>query len=190
MGTLKFMKICHKNSLNKIISNSLTTVRISPLKHLMTNTIIKASMDSDITNKEIPENEMYNLFEELLDKYNVKFNVGDRVVGTVVSMDKKFVYVDMGLKDYALLPREEVSLTGQRAEDILPIGESREFLVMRKSKREVQPFVSLKAFEIEVAWERARQRLLTEEIENALVVESTKGGYRVDLGGFKSFLPV
>merc|ERR1711904_513545 len=182
MGTLKFMKICHKNSLNKIISNSLTTVRISPLKHLMTNTIIKASMDSDITNKEIPENEMYTLFEELLDKYDVKFDVGDRVVGTVVSMDKKFVYVDMGLKDYALLPREEVSLSGEAAEDILPIGESREFLVMRKSKREIQPLVSLKAFEIEVAWERVRQQLHNGEIQDAFVTEATKGGYRVDIG--------
>merc|ERR1711904_347958 len=190
MGTLKFMKICHKNSLNKIISNSLTTVRISPLKHLMTNTIIKASMDSDITKEGVDKNETYTLFDELLDKYDVKFDVGDRVVGTVVSMDKKFVYVDMGLKDYALLPREEVSLAGKSAEDVLPIGESREFFVMRNSKREVQPLVSLKAFEIEMAWERARQQLLTGEVEDALVVEGTKGGYRIDLGGFKSFLPV
>merc|ERR1711988_458838 len=145
---------------------------------------------NNLGKKESEENEMYSLFDELLNKYTVEFNVGDKVVGTVVSMDKKFVYVKMGLKDYALLPREEVSLTGKRAEDVLPIGESREFFVMRKSKREVQPFVSLKAFEIEVAWERARQQLLTGEVENALVAEATKGGYRVDLGGFKSFLPV
>jgi len=140
--------------------------------------------------KDASENDMYTLFDELLDKYNVKFDVGDRVVGTIVSMDKKFVYVDMGLKDYALLPREEVSLAGERAEDILPIGESREFLVMRKSKKGVQPFVSLRAFEIEMAWERARQQLLTGEVQDALVIEGTKGGYRIDLGGFKSFLPV
>merc|ERR1712224_147149 len=150
---------------------------------------VNTSDKADDTEK-VVKNEKYILFDELLNKYNVKFDVGDRIVGTVVSMDKKFVYVDMGLKDYALLPREEVSLTGKCAEDILPIGESREFFVMRKSKKEVQPLVSLKAFEIEMAWERARQRLLTGEVENALVVEGTKGGYRVDLEGFKSFLPV
>merc|ERR1711907_584314 len=40
------------------------------------------------------------------------------------------------------------------------------------------------------AWERARKQLLNGEVEDALVVEGTKGGYRVDLAGFKSFLPV
>merc|ERR1712216_238014 len=108
--------------------------------------------ESSNSKKENEENEMYSLFDELLNKYTVEFNVGDKVVGTVVSMDKKFVYVEMGLKDYALLPRDEVSLTGKRAEDILPIGESREFLVMRKSKKEVQPLISLKAIETELAW--------------------------------------
>jgi len=93
------------------------------------------------------------------------FDKGDRVVGTVVSMDKKFVYVDMGLKDYAILPREEVSLSGEAAEDILPLGESREFLVTGKSKKEVRPIVSLKAFEIEIAWERVRQQLQSGEIQ-------------------------
>merc|ERR1711988_1137188 len=145
---------------------------------------------NNLGKKESEKDEMYSLFDELLDKYDVEFDVGDRVVGTVVSMDKKFVYVKMGLKDYALLPREEVSLTGKRAEDVLPIGESREFFVMRNSKREVQPILSLKTFEIELAWERARKQLLNGEVEDALVVESTKGGYRVDLQGFKSFLPV
>jgi small subunit ribosomal protein S1 len=138
----------------------------------------------------VGDDKMYALFDDLLKKYEVKFDEGDRVIGTIVSMDKKFVYVEMGLKDYALLPREEVSLAGERAEDILPIGQSREFVVMRKSAKEVRPFVSLKALEMEAAWERARQQLDTGEVLQALVLEGTKGGYKVDIDGFKSFLPI
>merc|ERR1712118_618634 len=104
--------------------------------------------------------------------------------------DKKFVYVDMGLKDYALLPREEISLTGERAEDKLSIGETREFVVIRTSNRAVQPIVSLKALEMEAAWERARQWQSLDTVVDVLVTETTRGGYRVNMKGLKSFLPI
>lgn len=103
---------------------------------------------------------------------------------------KKSVYVDMGLKDYALLPREEVSITEESVENILSIGESREFLVTSVSKRDIRPIISLKAIEIELAWENARQQMQTGAVIETLVVEATRGGYRVSLNGLKSFLPV
>jgi small subunit ribosomal protein S1 len=137
----------------------------------------------------VTEKEMYAMFDALLEKHIVKYNNGDRVVGTVVSMDKKFVYVDMGLKDYALLPREEVSLAGEHAEAVLSVGESREFLVIRACDSEVQLVLSLKALEMELAWERARQQLKANATLEVTVVGATKGGYRVDMGGLKSFLP-
>lgn len=138
----------------------------------------------------VSDKEMYNMFDELLKKHVVKYNVGDRVNGTIVSIDKNAVSVDMGLKDYALLPREEVSLTEKRAEDVLSIGQSREFLVIRSFSRDIHPTVSLKALEIEVAWENVRQQMQANEILEVPVVEATKGGYRVELKGLKSFLPI
>lgn len=136
------------------------------------------------------DKEMYALFDELLEKHIVYHKTGDRVVGTIVSIDKKFLKVDMGLKDYALLPREEVSLTGRCAEDVVSIGETIEFLVIRTSTRETQPVVSLKALETEVAWERVRNHLQADVTLDASVVEATKGGYRLDVEGLRSFLPV
>jgi len=111
-------------------------------------------------------------------------------VGTVVSMDNKFVYVDMGLKDYALLPRDEVSVSKKSAEDVLTVGESKEFLVIRSNNREVQLTLSLKAIEIELGWERAREQLNTGATLDVTVVEAVKGGYRVDMGSQISFLPI
>lgn len=111
-------------------------------------------------------------------------------MGTVVSMDNKFVYVDMGLKDYALLPRDEVSVSKKSAEDVLTVGESKEFLVIRSNNREVQLTLSLKAIEIELGWERAREQLNTGATLDVTVVEAVKGGYRVDMGSQISFLPI
>merc|ERR1719262_1923654 len=41
-----------------------------------------------------------------------------------------------------------------------------------------------------MAWADARQQLQTDPIMELPVVEATKGGYRVDMEGLKSFLPV
>lgn len=54
----------------------------------------------------------------------------------------------------------------------------------------MRPTISIKAIETELAWESARQQMQTGAIIETLVVEATKGGYRVNLDGLKSFLPV
>jgi small subunit ribosomal protein S1 len=138
----------------------------------------------------VSDDEKYRVFGDLLEKYVVNYNEGDKAIGTVVSMDNKSVYVDLGLKDYALLPRDEVSMIKKRAEEVLNVGETREFLVIRSTNREVQLTVSLKAIDIELAWERAREQLNTGAILDVTVVEALKGGYRVDMGGQTSFLPI
>merc|ERR1719335_1569630 len=135
------------------------------------------------------ETDMYSTFDKLLKECVVGCKVGDRLTGKVASMDKRLVYIDVGLKDYALLPREEVSLAGESAEEILPIGESQVFLVTKISKRDAQPTVSRAAIEREMAWERVQEQLRTDVIVDSLIVETTKGGYRVDMGGINSFLP-
>jgi len=138
----------------------------------------------------ISDKEMYSMFDEMIKKYVVNYNVGDRVSGKVVSIDNKSVQVDLGLKDYAILPQDEVSMIGERAEEILSVGESREFLVTRASNREVQLIISIKALEMETAWERAREHLNSDTTIDVQVVEATKGGYRVSMKGQMSFLPV
>jgi small subunit ribosomal protein S1 len=132
----------------------------------------------------------YEIFEKLLEKYVLSYDVGDRASGTVVSIDNRSVLVDMGLKDYAILPLNEISIKGGHAEDFLKEGDTREFLVIRSSSREVQLTVSLKAIEMEMAWERARERLNSGSIIDAPVLEATKGGFRVCMEGQTSFLPV
>jgi ribosomal protein S1 len=82
-----------------------------------------------------------------------------------------------------------VSLAGENAEEVIPIGESQVFLVTKISKRDAQPTVSRAPIEREVAWERVREQLRADVIVDSLILETTKGGYRVDMGGINSFLP-
>lgn len=147
-------------------------------------------LDKDQDYEGLSDKEMYELFDDLLEKHIVEYKTGEKVVGTIVSVDKKFVKVYMGLKDYALLPREEVSLTGESAEDVVSVGETREFLMTHSPTRGTQPFVSLKALETETAWESVRNHLQTDAILEVTVVEAIKGGYRLNVDGLRSFLPV
>jgi small subunit ribosomal protein S1 len=132
----------------------------------------------------------YEIFDSLLKKYVVSYDVGDKISGNVVSIDNRSVFIDIGLKDYAILPSDEISITGGRAVDLLTEGETKEFLVIRSSSRDVQLTVSLKAIEMEMAWERARERLNSGSIMDVSVTEAIKGGFRVCMDGQLSFLPV
>lgn len=130
--------------------------------------------------------EMYAMMDELLKKHIVKIRTGDKISGTIVLMDKKFAYVEVGLKEFAILSREEA---GETDEELLRVGESREFLVTR-AHQGTQPTLSIKALEAEFAWNRIRNQLKSNSTLEVPIVEATKGGYRVDVGRLKAFLPV
>jgi len=177
-------------SINLELNKSIAGIRACKPRKISLYSIINDLSEENDVYEGVSEDEKYRVFGDLLDKYVVNYNEGDKAIGTVVSMDNKSVFVDLGLKDYALLPRDEVSMTKKRAEEVLNIGETREFLVIRSTNREVQLKVSLKAIDIELAWERAREQLNTGAILDVTVVEALKGGYRVDMGGQTSFLPI
>jgi small subunit ribosomal protein S1 len=171
---------------------SRTLMKRSLLFHSPTYNLkstLKVYSYSDV-DRDLSDDEMYSMFDKLLKNCVFGCKAGDKVTGRIVSIDKKTIYVDMNLKDYALLPRDEVSLTGESAENLLSIGESREFLVINVMERDVRPIVSIKALEMETAWARVREQLQAGSVIESPVIEATKGGYRVDLGGLKSFLPV
>merc|ERR1711933_195823 len=107
-----------------------------------------------------------------------------------VSIDSRFVYLDLGAKKYAILPHDEVSITGKRVEEVLPVGDTIDLLVIQASDKETRPIVSIKALEMEEAWDRAREQLYSDIILKVPVIDAIKGGYRVDMKGLISFLPI
>jgi len=139
---------------------------------------------------DMSQKDMYSLFESLLDKSDVSLAQGEKVNGRVVGIDKKFVYVDLGLKDNAVIPHAELSIAGDKPEDILAIGETREFQVIRPQRGDQQVVLSIKALEVGVAWERARQQMAADAIIDAKVLELNKGGVLIDAAGLRGFLPI
>jgi small subunit ribosomal protein S1 len=140
--------------------------------------------------KDINKDKNYETFQRLLKNSVVSYDVGDKVYGDIVSIENRSVLVDIGLKDYAILPFDEISITGGHAADKLIEREKREFLVISSSSRDVQLTLSLKAIEIELAWDRARERINSGSIMEVPVIEAIKGGFRVCMDGQTSFLPV
>lgn len=136
----------------------------------------------------LADTELYALFDTLLGKHPIQYRVGDKVFGTAVSSDKKNIYVDVGLKDLAILPIKETKLSPENSKYF--VGESLELMVLETSRRNIQTILSLNALEIDTNWERAHQQLLTDFILDVRVIEAIKGGYRVDTGGLQSFLPI
>jgi small subunit ribosomal protein S1 len=162
------------------------TVRKHECRH---SRIVLKAHNSTYALEDYSEKDMYSMFDKMLKDCVVGYKIGDKVSGKVVAMDKRSIYVDMGLKDYALLPRREVSLIEESAEEVLPVGESRVFLVTGVSKRDAQLTVSRAAVEREMAWDRVRQQIQTNAVIESLVVEAVKGGYKLNVEGLKSFLP-
>merc|ERR1711879_1059019 len=109
--------------------------------------------------------------------------------GTVITSDKNFLYVDMGLKDYCLLPREEATYYEESTGDSLSVGDVREFMVVQDFRKARRPFISIKALVMDEAWDFARRQARENTILEVPISEITRGGYRVDLGYIKSFLP-
>lgn len=113
-----------------------------------------------------------------------------QVTGTVVSIDKKFVYVDLGLKDNAVMPLGEASISGQKAEDVVSVGEAREFSVLRTAQGDNPAVLSIRALEAGLAWERAAQQMQQDVTIDATVVEIKRGGVMVEVAGLRGFLPI
>lgn len=131
------------------------------------------------------------MFDKLLETKDFSVDQGDKVIGSVVAIDKRYVYVDLGQKDNAVVPWSELSISGQvKPEDILALGDSREFMVIKASTGDQQAVLSIKAIEVGVAWERAIQQMQADVIVEAKITEITKGGVLAEVGGLRGFLPI
>ena len=70
-------------------------------------------------------------FEELLKKYDYKFQKGDLVKGIVCGFDSQGVMVDIGAKTTAAVPLREAVDKDEKPEDKFEKGKEYEFLIIR-----------------------------------------------------------
>ncbi|MEX0270879.1 S1 RNA-binding domain-containing protein [Leptolyngbyaceae cyanobacterium UHCC 1019] len=129
-------------------------------------------------------------FAKALENYDYGFQNGQTVSGKAISYETDGIYIDIGAKSLAFLPVDEASLREIRdPEMILPIGDSRDFLIIREQDADGQVTLSLKQLEIRQMWEHMAELQESTQSMSVKVTGINKGGVTVDVQGLRGFIP-
>lgn len=109
---------------------------------------------------------------------------GEIVEGTVVSMNKREVVVNVGLKTNGIVPFSEF-----RYNQDLAVGDKVEVMVRNMEDRSGLPVLSHKEAMQVRAWDRVNTALENQEIVKGYIESRTKGGMIVEIFGIQAFLP-
>jgi small subunit ribosomal protein S1 len=129
-----------------------------------------------------------NVSKEELDKaYDETLNkVSEHQVvdGTVISVDKKEVVVNIGYKSDGIIPASEF-----RYNPDLKAGDTVEVYVENAEDKKGQLVLSHKKARMSKSWDRVNAALESEEVIQGYIKCRTKGGMIVDVFGIEAFLP-
>ncbi len=124
---------------------------------------------------------------EISDRYEGTLNsIAEREVipGTVISLNKKEVVVNIGSKSEGVIASNEF-----RYNPDLAVGDTVDVYVETQEDKYGQLVVSHKIARVHSAWNKVNEVLATGEIITGFVKCRTKGGLIVDVFGLEAFLP-
>ena len=125
--------------------------------------------------------------EELLQKYDATLNaIKDQEVveGTVMSINKREVVVNVGYKSDGIVPAAEF-----RYNPDLKVGDKVEVYVESQEDKKGQLVLSHKEARAARSWDRVNEALDNNEVVKGYIKCRTKGGMIVDILGTEAFLP-
>jgi len=125
--------------------------------------------------------------EQLIETYDrslSKINDREVVIGTVQSMNKREVVINIGYKSDGV-----VSMTEFRYNPDLKIGDEVEVFIESQEDKKGQLILSHKKARTSRSWDRVNTALENDEIVKGYVKCRTKGGMIVDIFGIEAFLP-
>ena len=129
-------------------------------------------------------------FAKALEQHDYTFQRGQTVRGKIAVYDTDGVYVDVGGKATAFLPADEVWLGSFKSlDEILPIGEEREFLIIREQNADGQVTLSVRQLQIQHRWDELQEFLDDGRTTQVRVSGVNKGGLNVDVDGLRGFVP-
>ena len=118
---------------------------------------------------------------------NNELQVGNIVTGTVVKMEEKQVFVDIGHKSEGIIPISELSnLHVEDPKDVVEDGQELELMVKKIEDEDI--ILSKKMVDAEKAWEDLQKKFENDEKFDTEVKEVVKGGLVVDVG-LRGFIP-
>ena len=132
------------------------------------------------SNVNVSKEDLQKAYDETLNKVS-EHQVVD---GTVISIDKKEVIVNIGYKSDGIIPASEF-----RYNPDLKVGDTVEVYVENQEDKKGQLLLSHKKARLSKSWERVNAALENEEVIQGYIKCRTKGGMIVDVFGIEAFLP-
>ena len=129
-------------------------------------------------------------FENALQKYDYEFTRGQKIKGTVVQITSEGAYVDIGGKSPGFVPTNEAALGFvDNLETILPVGETKEFLIIREQDSDGQVTLSLRQLALDKAWAELKEIAETGKSTQIRITGANKGGVTGEVSGLRAFIP-
>ena len=132
------------------------------------------------TSANVSKTDLEKAYDETLNKVTEH----QVVEGTVISVDKKEVIVNIGYKSDGIIPASEF-----RYNPDLKVGDKVEVYVENQEDTKGQLVLSHKKARLSKSWERVNAALENEEVIQGYIKCRTKGGMIVDVFGIEAFLP-
>lgn len=127
-------------------------------------------------------NELMGMYENTLNEIEEK----EIVTGRVVSIDEKYVVIDIGFKSEGIIAVNEFS---NKVLESMAAGDEVEVFLDRVEDKDGQLILSRRKADILIAWEKIESAHETQEVVEGLIKRRIKGGMVVDLFGIDAFLP-
>lgn len=126
------------------------------------------------------EGELTKAYDETLNKIQEH----QVVEGTIISIDKKEVVVNIGYKSDGIIPASEF-----RYNPDLKVGDKVEVYVESQEDKNGQLELSHKKARLQKSWDNINKAMEGDEIIQGYIKSRTKGGMIVDVFGIEAFLP-
>ncbi|MDH6356330.1 30S ribosomal protein S1 [Parabacteroides sp. PF5-9] len=129
---------------------------------------------------EVSKDDLVKTYDDTLNKVNDK----EVVMGTVTSMNKREVVVNIGFKSDGVVPMSEFRYNPE-----LKVGDEVEVYIESQEDKKGQLILSHKKARATRSWDRVNEALEKDEIIKGFIKCRTKGGMIVDVFGIEAFLP-
>lgn len=132
------------------------------------------------TSSNVSKQDLEKAYDETLNKIQEH----EVVEGTVISIDKKEVVVNIGYKSDGIIPASEF-----RYNPDLKVGDKVEVYVEDQEDKKGQLVLSHKKARLSKSWELINKAMNDNEVIQGYIKCRTKGGMIVDVFGIEAFLP-
>lgn len=129
-------------------------------------------------------------FAELFEQSNaneIKVEIGAVISGTVVAIDNERITVDTGLKSEGFIARSE--FLNEAGELEVAIGDKVDVVVEKVDNGMGETVLSREKAKREESWRALEQLHENDEIVTGLISSKVKGGFTVEIGSVRAFLP-